>query len=72
MDAAYKGRENVYLFTWEGHKIAMVSVKDSSNKPKASKMGENLFLTISSFENEFELEVKEDLKNSRGSSSSFH
>lgn len=49
MDTKYKGRKNMYLFTWEGHKVAMVPIKDSSNKPKASRVNGQSFLTVASF-----------------------
>ena len=35
VDITYKGRDNIYLFTWEPHKIAMVPLKSPAlpNKP---------------------------------------
>ena len=36
-DITYRGRDNVIMFTWGNHKIAMAPVKDFCNNAKEKK-----------------------------------
>ncbi|XP_038976596.1 uncharacterized protein LOC113461736 [Phoenix dactylifera] len=58
VDATYKARDNVYLFTWEGHNIAIVPTKESNKISKAAGMEGKSFLTLSRSENDFEAAAK--------------
>ncbi|KAI5329050.1 hypothetical protein L3X38_028447 [Prunus dulcis] len=55
-NATHKGRDNVHLFNWGSHKIAMALVSESGKlaKPKNSS-----FLVISNSEQKFEKYIKE-------------
>ncbi|GAV61672.1 zf-CCHC domain-containing protein [Cephalotus follicularis] len=50
VDITYKGRDNIYVFTWGAHKIGMAPISD---KPKDSKVGGQSFLTIVTKNSEF-------------------
>ncbi|GAV71348.1 hypothetical protein CFOL_v3_14842, partial [Cephalotus follicularis] len=56
VDITYKGRDNIYVFTWGAHKIAMAPI---SNKPKDPKVGGQSFLTIVTKNSEFLAYAKE-------------
>ncbi|GAV89837.1 hypothetical protein CFOL_v3_33249, partial [Cephalotus follicularis] len=43
VDITYKCRDNIYVFTWGAHKIAMALISD---KPKDLKVGRQSFLTV--------------------------
>ena len=52
----YKGRDNVYVFTWGEKKITMVS---NCNHPNTFKVEGKSFLTIATIDVEFEFEARE-------------
>jgi len=58
VDITYKGRDNTYLFTWGSHKIAMAPYKRKALSGKASEVGKQSFLTVSSSDTEFVADIK--------------
>uniref|UniRef100_A0A6N2KHU6 RNA-directed DNA polymerase n=1 Tax=Salix viminalis TaxID=40686 RepID=A0A6N2KHU6_SALVM len=59
VDVTYRGRENVYVFNWEGRKIAMVPQRNSGGfANKAAAEDPSLLLLVTSFA-DLEEEVKE-------------
>lgn len=58
VDVTYRGRDNIYSFTWEGHKIAIVPSKSPLKNPKAFKVEGQSFLTVARSESDFETEAK--------------
>ncbi|GAV67283.1 hypothetical protein CFOL_v3_10789, partial [Cephalotus follicularis] len=56
VDITYKGRDNIYVFTWGAHKIVMTPI---SNKPKDPKVGGQSFLTIVTKNSELLADAKE-------------
>lgn len=57
VDVTFRGRENTYLFTWEGHKILMAPLGQQMFT-KSFKVKGKSFLTLSSSEAEFIEDVK--------------
>lgn len=55
-NATYKGHDNVYLFNWGSHKIAMAPVSDCGKLQKPKNYS---FLVMSNNEKEFEEDIKE-------------
>ena len=57
VNITYRGRDNIYLFMWGSHKIAMIPhvPKGAPNKPSQERKA---FLTIVSSKVEFLAEVK--------------
>uniref|UniRef100_A0A2N9IIB5 RNA-directed DNA polymerase n=1 Tax=Fagus sylvatica TaxID=28930 RepID=A0A2N9IIB5_FAGSY len=53
VDITYKGRDNIYLFTWESHKIAMVPLKCPTLPNKPFKVEGKSVLTLARSEAEF-------------------
>ena len=45
VDITYKSRDSIYLFTWESHKIVMVSLKSPTLPNKPFKVEEKSVLT---------------------------
>jgi hypothetical protein len=58
IDATYKGRDNVFIFEWGSHKIALAPV-DQSGKLEKPQAGSSNFLGISKNGHEFEDIIKE-------------
>ena len=58
VDITYKVRDNTYLFTWGSHKIAMAPYKRKALSGKASEVGKQSFLTVSSSDTEFVADIK--------------
>ncbi|GAV61466.1 hypothetical protein CFOL_v3_04993, partial [Cephalotus follicularis] len=56
VDITYKCRDNIYVFTWGAHKIAMAPI---SNRPKDPKVGGQSFLTVVTKKSEFLADAKE-------------
>ncbi|GAV68638.1 hypothetical protein CFOL_v3_12141 [Cephalotus follicularis] len=56
VDITYKGRDNIYVFTWGAHNIDMAPI---SNKLKDLKVGGQSFLTIVTKNSEFLVDAKE-------------
>ncbi|CAL8151424.1 unnamed protein product [Prunus armeniaca] len=54
-DATHKGRDNVYLFNWGSHKIAMALVSESG---KLEKLKNSNFLMMSNSKQEFKENIK--------------
>ena len=46
VDITYKGRDNIYLFTWELHKIAMVSLKSLTLPNKPFKVEREVYVNL--------------------------
>ncbi|GAV69898.1 hypothetical protein CFOL_v3_13398, partial [Cephalotus follicularis] len=59
VDITYRDRENIYIFTWDAHKITMAPLSD---QPKASKVEGRYFLTVDSRESYFVVDAKESQK----------
>uniref|UniRef100_A0A2N9GX40 Reverse transcriptase n=1 Tax=Fagus sylvatica TaxID=28930 RepID=A0A2N9GX40_FAGSY len=53
VDITYKGMDNIYLFTWESHKIAMVPLKSPALPNKPFKVEGKSVLTLARSEAEF-------------------
>jgi hypothetical protein len=53
VDITYKGRDNIYLFTWESHKIAMVPLKCPTLPNKPFKVEGKSLLTLARSKAEF-------------------
>ncbi|XP_052307378.1 uncharacterized protein LOC127905090 [Populus trichocarpa] len=58
VDATHKGRDNVFIFEWVSHKIALAPV-DQSRKLEKPQVGSSNFLAISKNSHEFEDIIKE-------------
>ncbi|KAL9373456.1 hypothetical protein Peur_033076 [Populus x canadensis] len=58
VDITYKGWDNTYLFMWGSHKIVMAPYKRKALFGKASEVGKQLFLTVSSSDTEFVADIK--------------
>lgn len=58
VDAMHKGRSNIYVFTWNCKKIALLPSTDQDDQPKASKIQGKYVLFVSSAE--FYDEIKEN------------
>lgn len=59
VDITYKGRDNVYMFNWGIHKIAMSPMKSTSITNNVPKVEGKSFFTMVSSELDFTTEVKD-------------
>ncbi|KAJ7979122.1 Transposon Ty3-I Gag-Pol polyprotein [Quillaja saponaria] len=59
VNAMHKGIDNVYLFTWNGHKIAMRPTIETQELPKTSKVESKTLVSIVKIKGEFEMTAKE-------------
>uniref|UniRef100_A0A2N9HUG4 Reverse transcriptase n=1 Tax=Fagus sylvatica TaxID=28930 RepID=A0A2N9HUG4_FAGSY len=58
VDITYKGRDNIYLFTWESHKIAMIPLKSPTLPNKPSKVEGKSVLTLARLEAKFMIDAE--------------
>lgn len=57
VDVTYKGRDNVYLFTWEGLKLSSFLQRILVKTPKLLKW-RSIYLSVASSKGEFEYDTK--------------